>query len=154
MQFCIWKLHWRLGQQNSRSTKRQSILPTFTHISVVKICLISQNTSVCICGILQFFLFQFDGASVPWSNPLFLLFFLPLLFISSFGAVTSMARDIAINRDWVVVLSKRGTVKLSGKYLRWPCVDQVEINAIMRRINLFCKFVSPLVLKIDSFPSF
>jgi hypothetical protein len=85
-----------------------------TKQSVVKVCLISQNTSVCICGILQLFLFQFDGNMVPWRNSLFLLLFLLLLIIASFGSVTSMARDIAINRDWVVVLAKNQSKKLSG----------------------------------------
>lgn len=118
-----------------------------TFCAVVRVSLLVQNLSVFGCGALQYFLFRFAGVDVPWKNALFLLTFGAMNILGGSARLASVASEVAVTKDWIVVIAQGDTKRLSRSwiYFQNSLISFAEMNAVMRRINLMSKVFAPLV---------
>lgn len=83
------------------------------------------------------FIFLLDG---PTSNRVNVALFSLTVLLACIEKLAAMGNTIAVERDWVIVIS-------SGL-----SIPREDLNATMRRIDLFCKLVAPLFISfIDTF---
>ena len=82
---------------------------------MVKKALFLQNTSVVICSILLYLLFPYRQGvinedelirTIPWDNLNFTIIFILLCIFNSISSTFSMACSLAVERDWIVALTK------------------------------------------------
>eukprot|EP01128_Nolandella_sp_AFSM9_P004662 TRINITY_DN2124_c0_g1_i2.p1 TRINITY_DN2124_c0_g1~~TRINITY_DN2124_c0_g1_i2.p1 ORF type:complete len:453 (+),score=54.92 TRINITY_DN2124_c0_g1_i2:65-1423(+) len=73
---------------------------------------------------------------VPWTNPKFTIALVSLLILGSVSTIASTATQIAINKDWSVIVAG------SRSYSSSP--GQVALNTVNRRISLSSKILAPL----------
>ncbi|KAF2223150.1 Ferroporti-1 [Elsinoe ampelina] len=112
------------------STWLGKIVDTKSRISVVRISIVGQRVSVIVsCGLI-YLLDRLRGPAglTPW----LLLAILSLL--ACVEKLSATMNTIAIERDWVVVVAAGSTEDLRA------------MNSTMRRIDLTCKLVAPLLI--------
>ena len=103
-------------------TRREStVMIVFYFLTglVIRISLVLQNLAVTLCGILEFVFFSFQSEEVPWSNALFTSLFVLMNITGGISRLMSMASDIAVTKDWVIVMTKENSEKLSGFFFFW-----------------------------------
>lgn len=99
-------------------------------LSVVRISIIGQRIAVILsCGLFSVPIQSSDVKPADYSS---LLIFALLLILACFEKVFAIMNTVAIERDWVVVVAAEDNGILQ------------TLNAQMRRIDLFCKLLSPL----------
>lgn len=151
---------------------------------IITYSLIVQNSCVSICAVILWFILPFGAPHPPLQNWKFDLFFFGLVLvryhslaplacpslmseplrmepyirqIGSFASLASMVGDIAVGRDWVVVITDghndeltRTIKKLlkdsSHRLLTFSCAT--EANAMVTRISLFCKVAAPVMFSL------
>jgi iron-regulated transporter 1 len=106
---------------------------------VITVSLIVQNTGVIICSVILFFILPFEAGAEgfpPFGDWRFDVLMIGLIVVGSVAALASMVEDIAVGRDWVVVLSHGSRDTLAGA------------NAMMTRISLVCKIAGPVAFGV------
>ncbi|KAJ0027738.1 hypothetical protein Pint_34982 [Pistacia integerrima] len=104
-----------------------------TYVKVLRIWLVSQNLSFIIAGVSVIALLV--SSTLKSTN--FTAFILLLLLTNISGAVgviSTLAGTILIEREWVVVISEGHPPEVLTK-----------INSIIRRIDLICKLLAPVI---------
>ncbi|PKY03533.1 hypothetical protein P168DRAFT_269833 [Aspergillus campestris IBT 28561] len=81
----------------------------------------------CVC-----FLFLMNGVLPP-------VFFAAAVLLACVEKLAATANTVAVERDWAIVVSDA---------LHMPRHVGLELNASMRRIDLFCKLVAPVVISL------
>ncbi|KAJ5745957.1 hypothetical protein N7520_011139 [Penicillium odoratum] len=77
-------------------------------------------------------------------------------FLACIEKLAATANTVAVERDWAIVIAESINVPRQGKevYLLWntSLIINTDLNASMRRIDLFCKLVAPVFISlVDSF---
>lgn len=103
-------------------------------LEVVRISIVGQRLSVTLSCIIFWILFMLPDHSVLLQN--FLLGVLALLACTE--KLGSIMNILAVERDWVVVIATAEGNEFALQVL----------NSQMRRIDLFCKLIGPLVISI------
>ncbi len=80
--------------------------------------------------------------------------------MGAIAALASMVEEIAVGRDWVVVLTSGDRDALTGNPQEWlligdhmcslvtVVVDVTGANAMVTRISLFCKVAAPVAFSL------
>lgn len=106
-----------------------SYIDRSNRLLVVRLSIVGQRVAVaCSCVLFLSLLFYKNG--LPRMVPEIL--FWSLAFLACVEKLCSIMNTIAVERDWVVVIAADNERLLQ------------EMNSQMRRIDLFCKLVSPL----------
>lgn len=102
-------------------------------LSVVRLSIIGQRGAVAVSCALFLCLLKYKNILPQWvSNILFFL----LVLLACVEKLCIIMNTIAVERDWVIVIAvdNEGVLR--------------EMNSQMRRIDLFCKLVSPLAVAL------
>ena len=83
--------------------------------SIVTLALLLQNGSVIICCGFVYLLLPYQGVEPPSDALMFLVIFGGLILVGATGALAGSMGDIAVSRDWVVVLSHGDASFLAGE---------------------------------------
>ncbi|XP_008464245.2 solute carrier family 40 member 2 isoform X1 [Cucumis melo] len=109
------------------------LVDKLAYVKVLKIWLATQNISYIIAGVtVVALLFYSDLKSTYFTG--FILLVILTNITGAVGALSSLAGTILIEREWVVVISERR-----------PPEVLTNINSMMRRIDLVCKLLSPVI---------
>eukprot|EP00929_Paragymnodinium_shiwhaense_P037665 TRINITY_DN20028_c0_g1_i1.p1 TRINITY_DN20028_c0_g1~~TRINITY_DN20028_c0_g1_i1.p1 ORF type:complete len:454 (-),score=52.72 TRINITY_DN20028_c0_g1_i1:395-1756(-) len=111
---------------------------TTDRLHLVRYSTFGQNTCICISSALLLVLgyeVQATGSDFATSRVNQILF-LFLVLVGIIGDLFSYAGKIGIEKDWVVVIAGEDREMLAN------------LNATLRRIDLFCKFVAPLAFGV------
>ena len=100
---------------------------------VVRITLIIQNSLVVVSSLFLILIGSFANAYALPSNPLFYVYFLFMTLFGVCSELCSLANSIAITKDWTIHVARHDSQPLD------------QLNAIMKRIDLTCGIVAPLV---------
>ncbi|KAK6290723.1 hypothetical protein POUND7_002264 [Theobroma cacao] len=104
-----------------------------TYVKVLKLWLVTQNLSLIIAGCAVMALLVFSSLKV--TN---LVAFISLVILTNIsgavGVLSTLAGTILIEREWVVVISEGH-----------PPALLTEMNSVIRRIDLTCKLVAPVI---------
>ncbi|KAJ6299801.1 hypothetical protein OIU76_020733 [Salix suchowensis] len=104
-----------------------------THLKVLRIWLVTQNLSFIIAGSTVItLLFYPDLKSTNLSVFIFLVMLTNIS--GATGVLSTLAGTILIEREWVVVISEGH-----------PPAVLTKINSIIRRIDLTCKLLAPVI---------
>lgn len=103
------------------------------YVKVLKIWLATQNLSYIIAGVTVVALLFFSDLKSTYFTGFIMLVILTNI-TGALGALSSLAGTILIEREWVVVISERH-----------PPEVLTDINSTMRRIDLVCKLLSPVI---------
>lgn len=102
-------------------------------LGLIRLSILGQRLAVAISCVAFFVLLLFiDKLSVLLQHALFV----GLIIMAVVEKLSIIMNTIAIERDWVVVIAENDESVLQ------------EMNAQMRRIDLFCKLVSPLAVAL------
>ncbi|XP_065196056.1 solute carrier family 40 protein member 1-like isoform X3 [Sycon ciliatum] len=101
-------------------------------LRVVKVSLFAQNLLVTFCAGFLILLLQHQSGSYSVQDSVYYLSLVLIIVFAAAANLIGQATTIAVERDWVVVLTA-GDADLLAR-----------VNAIMRRIDLINKIVSPL----------
>ncbi|GAB7348672.1 hypothetical protein MBLNU459_g7035t1 [Dothideomycetes sp. NU459] len=105
-------------------------------MQVVRVSIVGQRIATALSCLLLLFMTTYNDFA-PWLAHSLLAV---LCMLACVEKLSSVMNTIAIERDWVVILSKNNERDLQ------------ELNSQMRRIDLFCKLVGPLAISlIDGF---
>lgn len=103
-------------------------------LRMVQFSLGIQNGSVVAAGLAVVMLLLH-----PWATPGgFSVFVMLVVIVNVFGAISAlagMAMDVVVERDWVVLIAEK---QAPGSL--------TKINSVMRRIDLSCKLLAPIVV--------
>ncbi|OMO84944.1 Ferroporti-1 [Corchorus capsularis] len=106
---------------------------SLTYVKVLKLWLVTQNVSFIIAGGAVVVLLVFS--SLKSTN---LVAFISLVILTNVsgavGVLSTLAGTILIEREWVVVISEGHSPS-----------PLTEMNAVIRRIDLTCKLVAPVI---------
>ncbi|RAK99499.1 putative iron-regulated transporter [Aspergillus ibericus CBS 121593] len=73
------------------------------------------------------------------------LIFVAVVLLACVEKLAATANTVAVERDWAIVVSRALDIPRQGMWL-------TDLNASMRRIDLFCKLLAPVVISlIDGF---
>ncbi|KEF58886.1 uncharacterized protein A1O9_03729 [Exophiala aquamarina CBS 119918] len=112
------------------SSKIGAFIDTANRLDVVRISIVGQRIAVMLsCGL---FSISLQSNNVRLADYFALLIFALLVILACFEKVFAVMNTVAIERDWVVVIAAEDDGMLQ------------KLNAQMRRIDLFCKLLSPL----------
>ncbi|PRP81951.1 hypothetical protein PROFUN_10523 [Planoprotostelium fungivorum] len=114
---------------------KSSPITTISPTLVIRASLIGQNSAVVAVSIFQYLLFQYRDTFPPWHEWHFSLTYVGLLIAGCTSALFSMSRDIAVSRDWLVVVAQDRNTLTSA-------------NAVMKRINLVSKVAAPVGISV------
>lgn len=110
-------------------------IDTNDRLVVMRTSVLYQNIAVCASALVFFFaLYDKNYWTIEWKWVLF-SFTLPFAILAK---IMSTMNKICIHKDWLVVLS--GGIKQ----------EQTRLNTFMRRIDLICSIVSPLLIGLIS----
>lgn len=110
-----------------------SLIDRSQRLPLIRWSLVAQNVCVLISSILLFLLYPLKGDVVPYGDPKFISLFIGLNLLGFVGALASQVEDVAVSKDWVIILCSRDPELL------------VKTNSTMRRINLVCEIGGPLL---------
>jgi iron-regulated transporter 1 len=102
-------------------------------LTVIRTSVVAQNGSICVAGVIFFVALS---NSSQWSSIIMWSIFSSLCLCACFAKWASSMNKISIHKDWIVVLA-------NGDF-DW----QTRLNANMRRIDLICSIVAPLVIGV------
>ncbi|KAJ9636016.1 uncharacterized protein PV06_01164 [Exophiala oligosperma] len=102
-------------------------------LSTIRISILGQRASVAASCAAFALLFQ---AKEALSKPILALLLVLLIVLACVEKLCSIMNTVAVERDWVVVIAGGDDSELQ------------TLNAQMRRIDLFCKLVSPLSIAL------
>jgi iron-regulated transporter 1 len=107
------------------------VIDASERLVVIRASIIGQRSAVVLsCCVLLFLLSDFGP---PYMN---YTMFAVLVLLSCVEKLCSIMNMIAVERDWVVVIADKQEDLLQ------------EMNSQMRRIDLFCKLISPLAIAL------
>ncbi|KAL1914477.1 uncharacterized protein VTP21DRAFT_8860 [Calcarisporiella thermophila] len=111
-----------------------------SRFSVVRTSILAQKASIiisCICywGLLAFFNTG-SSYSTEKNNSMDprLALFCAIVFLGAVLKLATVGLTISVEKDWVVVIANNDSMLLT------------KLNTMMRRIDLFCKLVAPLLI--------
>ncbi|KAJ6037050.1 hypothetical protein N7540_001329, partial [Penicillium herquei] len=82
----------------------------------------------------------FVAFSATKNEPAILVLFVAVIFLACIEKLAATANTVAVERDWAIVISD--SIKMPRQ----------DLNASMRRIDLFCKLIAPVFISlVDSF---
>ncbi|XP_038883885.1 solute carrier family 40 member 2-like isoform X2 [Benincasa hispida] len=109
------------------------LVDKLAYVKVLKIWLVTQNLSYIIAGVTVVALLVFSDLKSTYFTGFILLVILTNI-AGAVAVLSSLAGTILIEREWVVVISERH-----------PPEVLTNINSTMRRIDLVCKLLSPVI---------
>ncbi|BFI31265.1 solute carrier family 40 (iron-regulated transporter), member 1 [Marchantia polymorpha subsp. ruderalis] len=101
-------------------------------LKVVQISLVVQNSSVVIAGLSLVCLLAYPD-SLPGGSQTFAALTVLVNLCGALAALSGLATNIVVERDWVIVISEQYAPGLL-----------TQLNSIMRRIDLSCKLLAPV----------
>ncbi|KIV84338.1 hypothetical protein PV11_00122 [Exophiala sideris] len=108
-------------------------IDTGNRLKVIRISILGQRLAVAAsCGIFVL-LFYYQNALPDYARILLLTVLVSLACVEK---LCSIMNTVAVERDWVVVIAHEDEARLQN------------LNAQMRRIDLFCKLVAPLAVAL------
>jgi iron-regulated transporter 1 len=102
-------------------------------LKVVQIALGVQNGSIVVAAVATVVLLLHPGAVLGGFGAFVTLVILVNTF-GACGALSGLAMDVVVERDWVVVIAEQAPGSLT------------RINSVMRRIDLSCKLLAPVAV--------
>ena len=105
---------------------------TLPRLTTMRTALVIQNSSVAAAAILIVVAFELH-ITYYCNEPLFFVFMVLVTLLGIVSTLSSSATKMIMERDWIVVLSKHDSDRLSA------------INAMMRRIDQVCLLLAPIV---------
>ncbi|KGN54425.1 solute carrier family 40 member 2 isoform X2 [Cucumis sativus] len=109
------------------------LVDKLAYVKVLKIWLATQNLSYIVAGVTVVALLFYSDLKSSYFTGFILLVILTNI-AGAVGALSSLAGTILVEREWVVVISERH-----------PPEVLTNINSTMRRIDLVCKLLSPVI---------
>jgi iron-regulated transporter 1 len=109
------------------------LVDKFPRLKVVQIALGVQNGSIVVAAVATVVLLLHPGAVLGGFGAFVTLVILVNTF-GAFGALSGLAMDVVVERDWVVVIAEQAPGSLT------------RINSVMRRIDLSCKLLAPVAV--------
>eukprot|EP00007_Cunea_sp_BSH-02190019_P003776 CAMPEP_0174238264 /NCGR_PEP_ID=MMETSP0417-20130205/10713_1 /TAXON_ID=242541 /ORGANISM="Mayorella sp, Strain BSH-02190019" /LENGTH=671 /DNA_ID=CAMNT_0015317083 /DNA_START=130 /DNA_END=2145 /DNA_ORIENTATION=+ len=110
-----------------------SLADTLPRLFAVRLSLVIQNTAVVVAALFLYLILPYSTTeAIPWSATLICLFII-LNLVGALAALADVASSICVEKDWTTVVSGGDQEALS------------QLNSTMRRIDLICDMVSPLV---------
>ncbi|CAK9262180.1 unnamed protein product [Sphagnum jensenii] len=109
------------------------LVDKFPRLKVVQIALGVQNGSIVVAAVATVILLLHPGAVLGGFGAFVTLVILVNTF-GAFGALSGLAMDVVVERDWVVVIAEQAPGSLT------------RINSVMRRIDLSCKLLAPVAV--------
>lgn len=100
-------------------------------LKVAQVSLIIQNVAVIICGVLLIIMLEL-AKDIP--HAYFVVLEALVIIVGSIADLSSVGTKIAVEKDWVVVLAGSDKKLLAST------------NAILRRIDLCCKILAPILV--------
>jgi iron-regulated transporter 1 len=115
-------------------------------LSLVRWTILGQNGSVCFASVLFWAALSSitlapDGTNPNSPDARTVVSYLFILVMGAIAAVASMANKVAIHKDWVVVICGEDDTRLT------------RLNSNMRRIDLGCSVLAPLLVGLLSIAS-
>ena len=104
-------------------------------LKVIRDSIVYQRISVILSCVIFWIMLELKRSFAPWALYLMLSTNILLACIEKMCAITN---TVSVERDWVVVIAENDEKVLC------------QLNSQMRRIDLFCKVVSPLIVAILS----
>ena len=121
-------------------------------VLVAAVSLLVQNTLVAICSVVLAVAFH-DKFAISYCNKVSLFFLVACVVVitGSLANLATVANTISIERDWVVVIADKNKNTLASKLfgLHWRLFNMhnfTALNACMRRIDLCCKLMAPVLI--------
>ncbi|RVX68592.1 hypothetical protein B0A52_07019 [Exophiala mesophila] len=108
-------------------------IDTRNRLSVIRLSIIGQRAAVIISCALFALLVQFKSSMASF---LVLLTFIALVALACLEKLSSIMNTVAVERDWLVVIAGEDQNLLRN------------LNAQIRRIDLFCKLLGPLAIAL------
>ncbi|CAK9204730.1 unnamed protein product [Sphagnum troendelagicum] len=109
------------------------LVDKFPRLKVVQIALGVQNGSIVVAAVATVVLLLHPGAVLGGFGAFVTLVILVNTF-GAIGALSGLAMDVVVERDWVVVIAEQAPGSLT------------HINSMMRRIDLSCKLLAPVAV--------
>ncbi|CAK9864685.1 unnamed protein product [Sphagnum jensenii] len=109
------------------------LVDKFPRLKVVQIALGVQNSSIVVAAVATVVLLLHPGAVLGGFGAFVTLVILVNTF-GAIGALSGLAMDVVVERDWVVVIAEQAPGSLT------------HINSVMRRIDLSCKLLAPVAV--------
>ncbi|KAL6244568.1 hypothetical protein RBB50_008810 [Rhinocladiella similis] len=110
-----------------------SFIDSNNRLSTIRISILGQRASVAASCAIFALLFQ---AKETLSKHVLTSLLVLLIVLACVEKLCSIMNTVAVERDWVVVIAEGDDSELQ------------QLNAQMRRIDLFCKLVSPLAIAL------
>ncbi|KAL4867551.1 hypothetical protein BDV12DRAFT_118790 [Aspergillus spectabilis] len=107
-----------------------SVVDRLDRLSAIRHSIIWQRIPVAASCVCLGFLLTSPSIQVAW------ILFTALIVFAGIEKLAATANTVSVERDWAVVISDA------------LLVSRQELNASMRRIDLFCKLVAPLVVSL------
>ena len=101
-------------------------------LTIVQVSIIGQRVSVVASSLVFWFMYRFDSLDDWLRNSLFAV----TVILACAEKLSASVNLVAVERDWVVVLTEDDEA------------GRIVMNARLRRIDLFCKLVGPLVISL------
>lgn len=123
---------------------------------MVRVAIVAQNLGVAVSAVAVCLTLVFqDQIVVTWDGWLLTVCEIVIIFFSVAANVCSVARTIAVERDWIVIICKDTSTLTSeslNKSLRPGqslfCIHHIlssDMSALLRRIDLTTKLVAPII---------
>lgn len=111
-------------------------IDTKDRLQTIRTCIIGQNGSICLASIV--FALAFTKLD---SNGFVGLCYFFILMMGAFAQVAAVGAKISIHKDWIIVLADGQPHRLTS------------LNTNMRRIDLICNILAPLLVGLISISS-
>lgn len=122
-----------------------SLVDRYQRISVIRLSLLIQNTTVALNCIIVICIMIFQEYLKSFANewPIYGLQGI-MIFFNCISALANMTTQVSLQRDWVVVIANDIAVKRGDQDEKASSMELTKINAQCRSIDLITNIVAPM----------